>query len=78
MIFEFRGGRAGGRWQVLGMTGGSRDRASAREAVASLFDGGIDPMVVIRWKDLFERLEAGVDATERAANIIEGIAVKSS
>ena len=27
-----------------------------REAVASLFDGGIDPMVVIRWKDLFERL----------------------
>ena len=29
----------------------------AREAIASLFDGGIDPMVVIRWKDLFERLE---------------------
>jgi pantoate--beta-alanine ligase len=26
-----------------------------REAIASLFDGGIDPMVVIRWKDLFER-----------------------
>ena len=50
----------------------------AREAVASLFDGGIDPMVVIRWKDLFERLEAGVDATERAANIIEGIAIKNS
>jgi predicted phosphate transport protein (TIGR00153 family) len=49
-----------------------------REAVASLFDGGIDPMVVIRWKDLFERLEAGVDATERAANIIEGIAIKNS
>ena len=33
-----------------------------REAVASLFDGGIDPMVVIRWKDLFERLEAAIDA----------------
>ena len=49
-----------------------------REAVASLFDGGIDPMVVIRWKDLFERLEAGVDATERAANIIEGIVIKNS
>jgi hypothetical protein len=49
-----------------------------REAVASLFDGGIDPMVVIRWKDLFERLEAGVDATERAANIIEGIVTKDS
>ena len=49
-----------------------------REGVASLFDGGIDPMVVIRWKDLFERLEAGVDATERAANIIEGITIKNS
>jgi predicted phosphate transport protein (TIGR00153 family) len=49
-----------------------------REGVASLFDGGIDPMVVIRWKDLFERLEAGVDATERAANIIEGIFIKNS
>ena len=49
-----------------------------REAVASLFDGGIDPMVVIRWKDLFERLEAGVDATESAANIIEGIVIKNS
>src|SRR6476661_2997540 len=35
-----------------------------REAVASLFDGGIDPMVVIRWKDLFERLEAAIDAAE--------------
>ena len=28
-----------------------------REAIASLFDTGIDPMVVIRWKDIFERLE---------------------
>ena len=43
-----------------------------REAVASLFDGGIDPMVVIRWKDLFElALEASVDSTERVAHIIE-------
>jgi uncharacterized protein Yka (UPF0111/DUF47 family) len=49
-----------------------------REAVASLFDGGIDPMVVIRWKDLFERLEAAIDATEHVANILEGIVIKSS
>lgn len=49
-----------------------------REAVASLFDGGIDPMVVIRWKDIFERLEAAIDATERAANILEGIVIKNS
>src|ERR1700749_2504169 len=49
-----------------------------REAVASLFDGGIDPMVVIRWKDIFERLEAAIDATERGANLIEGIVIKHS
>src|SRR3979409_625516 len=35
-----------------------------REAVASLFDSGIDPMVVIRWKDLFERLEDAIDAPQ--------------
>ncbi len=49
-----------------------------REAVASLFDNGIDPMVVIRWKDIFERLENAIDATEQVANIIEGIALKNS
>jgi len=49
-----------------------------REAVASLFDGGIDPMVVIRWKDLFERLEAAIDSTEHVANILEGIMIKNS
>jgi predicted phosphate transport protein (TIGR00153 family) len=49
-----------------------------REAVASLFDGGIDPMVVIRWKDLFERLEAAIDAAEKVANILEGIVIKNS
>jgi uncharacterized protein len=53
------------------------DRVS-REAMASLFDTGIDPMVVIRWKDLFERLEAAIDATEHVANILEGIVIKNS
>jgi uncharacterized protein len=49
-----------------------------REAIAALFDNGIDPMVVIRWKDLYERLENAIDATERVANIIEGIVIKNS
>jgi predicted phosphate transport protein (TIGR00153 family) len=47
-----------------------------REAVASLFEGGIDPMVVIRWKDIYERLEEAIDSTERVANILEGIVIK--
>ncbi len=50
----------------------------AREAIASLFNGGIDPMVVIRWKDIFERLEEAIDATERVANILENIVIKNS
>src|SRR4051794_13125717 len=49
-----------------------------REAMAALFDNGIDPMVVIRWKDIFEKLEDAIDATEHVANIIEGIALKNS
>jgi hypothetical protein len=47
-----------------------------REALASLFRGGIDPMVVIRWKDIFDRLEDAIDACEKVANILEGIVVK--
>lgn len=52
------------------------DRIS-RDAVASLFANGIDPMVVIRWKDIFTVLERAIDATEAAAHIIEGIAIKN-
>src|SRR3954451_24393423 len=48
-----------------------------REAVASLFTDGIDPMVVIRWKDLFERLEDAIDSTESAVNTLEGIIIKN-
>lgn len=53
------------------------DRVS-RDAVASLFSNGIDPMVVIRWKDIFAVLEKAIDATETAAHILEGIVIKNS
>ena len=53
------------------------DRIS-RNAVASLFSNGIDPMVVIRWKDMFAVLENAIDATETAAQILEGIVIKNS
>jgi predicted phosphate transport protein (TIGR00153 family) len=48
-----------------------------REALASLFERGIDPMLVIRWKDIFERLEDAIDSTEKTANILEGIVIKN-
>lgn len=47
-----------------------------REGLASLFATGIDPMVVIRWKDIFESLEGAVDACETVAHVLEGIALK--
>ena len=53
------------------------DRIS-RQALSSLFAGGIDPMVVIRWKDVFERLEQAIDACERVAHVLEGIVVKQA
>jgi predicted phosphate transport protein (TIGR00153 family) len=49
-----------------------------REALASLFDNGIDPMVVIRWKDIYDRLEDAIDATEQVAYILEGIVLKNA
>ena len=48
-----------------------------RQALASLFERGIDPMLVIRWKDIFERLEDAIDSTETTANILEGIVIKN-
>ena len=48
-----------------------------RGALSTLFDGGIDPMVVIRWKDIYERLEEAIDACRHAANTLEGLEVKS-
>src|SRR5918992_1402633 len=49
-----------------------------RDALASLFETGIDPMLVIRWKDIFERLEDGIDACETTANILQGIVIKNA
>jgi uncharacterized protein len=49
-----------------------------RGAIASLFDGDVDPMIVIRWKDIFERLEDAIDSTERAAFVLEGIVIKNT
>jgi len=51
------------------------DRIS-RDGIAGLFANGIDPMVVIRWKDIFESLEASVDACEHVAHVLEGISLK--
>jgi uncharacterized protein Yka (UPF0111/DUF47 family) len=49
-----------------------------RAARAALFkDDRIDPMVVIRWKDVYEALEDAVDACETASHRTANILLKS-
>jgi uncharacterized protein len=51
----------------------------ARAARASLFrDDRIDPMIVIRWKDIYEALEDAVDACDTAAHRVGNILVKNA
>lgn len=50
-----------------------------RDAIAELFrDERIDPLVVIRWKDVYDALENALDAAEGAANVIGNIVVKNA
>ncbi len=50
-----------------------------RDALASLFrDERIDPLIVIRWKDIYEGLERALDACETAANVVANIVVKNA
>ena len=49
-----------------------------RAALADLFVAGIDPMIVIRWKDIFDSLEHAIDACETVANVLEGMTLKRS
>jgi uncharacterized protein len=49
----------------------------ARNAVAELFTSESDPIALIRWKSIYERLEEAVDACENAADVLEAIVVKN-
>jgi uncharacterized protein len=48
-----------------------------RDAVAELFRSTDDAKMIIRWKDIHERLEEAVDALENAADVLEAIVVKN-
>lgn len=37
-----------------------------------------DPIMIIKWKEIFERLEKSVDRCEDVANIIEGVVISAS
>ncbi|HWT01235.1 MAG TPA: DUF47 family protein [Pyrinomonadaceae bacterium] len=45
-------------------------------AIADLFRDASDPLNVIKWKDIYEKLEAAIDRCENVANIIESVIIK--
>jgi uncharacterized protein Yka (UPF0111/DUF47 family) len=55
------------------------DEDLVRDAIAELFrNPQIDPLIVIRWKDIYEALEAALDACETAATVLGNIVVKNA
>jgi uncharacterized protein len=47
--------------------------AILRRAVARLFDQEQDPVMIIKWKEIYESLESAADRCEDVANIIENV-----
>ena len=48
-----------------------------RDSIAALFNGTPDPLVVIKWRDIYTLLESATDKCEDVANILEGIVLKN-
>ena len=48
-----------------------------QDSVSTLFMARVDPLEVIRWKDIHESLEEAMDACESAADVLEAIVVKN-
>ena len=46
------------------------------DAISELFGGTPDPLYVIKWKEIYEKLESAVDRCETVANIIESVIIK--
>ena len=47
-----------------------------RTIIANLFENEKDAIELIKWKEIFERLEEGIDVCEDVSNIVEGIVLK--
>jgi uncharacterized protein len=47
-----------------------------RGALADLFRGATDPLLVLKWKEVYEALENATDRCEDVANVIEGVVLE--
>lgn len=50
--------------------------ALIRRAVARLFRDQPDPVLIIKWKEIYDYLEDAIDRCEDVANVIEGVALE--
>ena len=48
-----------------------------REAIAALFDGSVEPIDVIKWKEMYDKLEDTLDECEDVGNTLESISIKN-
>lgn len=48
------------------------------DALARLFKSGLDPLSVIKWKDIIEDVEASIDSCQDVANVVEGIVLENA
>jgi predicted phosphate transport protein (TIGR00153 family) len=49
-----------------------------RDAIAYLFENEKDPIVILKWKEIYETLETATDRCEDAANVLESVALKNA
>ncbi|HZB97349.1 MAG TPA: DUF47 family protein [Candidatus Sulfotelmatobacter sp.] len=49
-----------------------------RQAIGALFRNSLDPVHIIKWKDVYSLLEKTIDRTEDVANILESITIKNA
>lgn len=50
-----------------------------RKAMGELFNRpGVDPIFVLKWKEIYERLEMAIDMCEDVSNVLESIQLKYS
>ncbi len=64
-------------WLEINILENQGDQAY-RRTIANLFDSGLDPITIIKLKDVVLTLEKATDAFESLAHAVEGIAVKES
>ncbi len=49
-----------------------------KQMLGRLFDTEKDPVAIIKWKEIFDNLEATMDEAEDVANVLESIALKNA